>query len=169
MLFRSCRAAVVWVGGNIARYGGDPAHLHVSGSSAGGHLAAMVLAPEGQREVALAGGAIRSASLMSGLYDLEPVQKANCNAWLNLDPAGAAALSPLRHLPSPALPLVVAYAPNETEEFKRQSEVYAAACAACGCPVEILVPPGVNHYDLPLQLMDPTHALTRAVLALLGR
>ena len=168
-IVRQCRAAMGWIRAHIARYGGDPSHLHVSGSSAGGHLAAAMLSPGWQAAAGFDGASLRSASVLSGLHDLEPVQKSNCNDWLNLDPDEARALSPIHALPERSIPLVVAYAPNETEEFKRQSEVYAAACAARGCAVEILVPPGTNHFTLPLVFMEPGHALTRAVLATMGR
>src|SRR3989475_12075749 len=37
------RRALAWVHAHIARYGGDPGRIHVCGSSAGGHLAGMLL------------------------------------------------------------------------------------------------------------------------------
>jgi arylformamidase len=111
---------------------------------------------------------VQSASLLSGLYDLEPVRLSCCNDWARLDAAAAPRLSPLRHVPEHRLPVVIAYAPNETEEFKRQSEVYAGACTAVGCSVEIVLEPGTNHYDLPLRFQDSQAALTRAVLKVMG-
>ena len=107
---------------------------------------------------------MQSASLLSGLFDLEPVLLSNCNEWLNLDAASAAAMSPQLHLPARPLPLLICYAPNETEGFKLQSECYAASCRALGCEVEIIIEPGANHFDLPLRFMDKTAALTRAAL-----
>jgi len=167
-IIRQCRAALAWIAGNIDRYGGDPDRLHVSGSSAGGHLAAMCLAPGWEAGMGLNPAAIGSASILSGLLDLEPVQLSNCNDWLNLTPETARQASPILHLPDRVLPMVVAYAPNETEEFKRQSEVYAAACASRGCPVTLLVEPGTNHFDLPMRFMDRRSSLTQSVLHLMG-
>lgn len=167
-IVRQCAAALGWVVANIASYGGDAGNIHVSGSSAGGHLAAMMLAPDWQRAGGIPAGAIRSASPMSGLHDLEPVQKSNCNDWLHLDAAEARRLSPIHHLPAVPVPLLVAYAPSETEEFKRQSEVYAAASAARGAEVSVLVEPGTNHFDLPLKLMDDRSALFAGTARLMG-
>lgn len=167
-IVRQCAAALGWVAANIAHHGGDPGNIHLSGSSAGGHLAAMMLAPDWQRAGGIPADAIRSVLPMSGLHDLEPVQKSNCNAWLHLDAAEARRLSPIHHLPVVPVPLLVAYAPSETEEFKRQSEVYAAASAALGAEVSVLVEPGTNHFDLPLKLMDDRSALFAGAARLMG-
>ena len=43
-IVRQNRAAVAWLVDNIADHGGDPARIHVTGHSAGGHLVAMLLA-----------------------------------------------------------------------------------------------------------------------------
>src|SRR5262245_6515951 len=44
-IVRQSRAAIAWVHAHARDFGGDPTRIHVSGSSAGGHLAAMMLAP----------------------------------------------------------------------------------------------------------------------------
>jgi arylformamidase len=163
-IVRQCRAALAWVWHHASDLNGDPSRIHVSGSSAGGHLAGMMVASGWADQFGLPDGVVQSASLLSGLFDLEPVRLSNCNEWVQLDPAAAHRLSPLHHLPGKPLPLIVSYAPNETEEFKRQSEIYAAACSARGCTVEFVAEPGTNHFDLPIRFMDKDAALTRAVL-----
>ena len=167
-IVRQCRAALAWIAHNAARLNGDATRIHVSGSSAGGHLGGMMIAPGWASEYGLHDGFIQSASLFSGLYDLAPVRLSNCNDWVRLDAQEAARLSPLHHLPARPMPLVISYAPNETEEFKRQSETYASACAAKGMAVEIVLEPGTNHFALPMRLMDMRSNLTRATLAVMG-
>ena len=167
-IVRQCRAGLAWVYKNAARMNGDPARIHISGSSAGGHLGGMMVAGGWAGDYGLPEGFVQSASLLSGLFDLEPVRLSNCNEWLNLDAASAERLSPMRRLPARPLPLLVSYAPNETEEFKRQSECYAAACTTLGCAVDVICEPGTNHFDLPLRFMDKTAALTRATLRVMG-
>jgi arylformamidase len=42
-IVRQCRAAVAWLYVHAGEFGGDPMRIHVGGSSAGAHLAAMML------------------------------------------------------------------------------------------------------------------------------
>ena len=165
---RQCRAALAWVYKNALDMNGDAARIHVSGSSAGGHLCGMMVAGGWAADFGLPEGFVQSASPLSGLFDLEPVRLSNCNEWAQLDASAALRNSPLHHLPAKPLPLIVSYAPSDTEEFKRQSEIYGAACAARGCDVQFVMEPGSNHFDLPIRFMNRDGALTRAVLKLMG-
>jgi arylformamidase len=126
-IVRQCRAAVAWVHAHAGEFGGDAARIHVAGSSAGGHLAAMMLSPGWEADFGVPDNLVAGATLLSGLYDLEPVRLGHPNEWLKLSAADVAALSPLLHLPERAVPLVVSYAPSETDEFKRQSVCCAGA------------------------------------------
>jgi arylformamidase len=167
-IVRQCRAALVWIHRTIAAHGGDPARIHVAGSSAGGHLAAAMAASGWATGAGLPDPPVAGATLLSGLFDLAPVQMGEPNGWLRMDPDEARRNSPLHALPVAPIPLVVSYAPNETDEFKRQSEIYMAAAAAIGFPVRFVPCPGTNHFDIVLDLARPDSALTRAVRDTMG-
>ena len=167
-IVRQCRAAVAWVHKHAREFGGDPARIHVSGSSAGGHLAAMMLAPGWESDFGVPNDLVAGATLLSGLYDLEPVRLGHPNEWLKLGPADVATLSPLSHLPERGVPILVSYAPSETDEFKRQSEVYMAAAAARGCRVRFVQMPGTSHYDIVFGLAEPESTLARTVIEAMG-
>jgi arylformamidase len=167
-IVRQCRAAVAWVHKHAAEFGADPTRIHVSGSSAGGHLGAMMLAPGWEADFGVPDNLVAGATLLSGLYDLEPVRLGHPNEWLKLGAADVAALSPLLHLPERALPIVISYAPSETDEFKRQSETYMAAAMARGCPVRFVPMPGTSHYDIVFGLAEPQSPLARAVIDAMG-
>ncbi|MCK8784676.1 alpha/beta hydrolase [Roseomonas sp. NAR14] len=166
-IVRQCRAALAWVHREIHRYGGDPGAIHVSGSSAGAHLAAMLAAGGGwQAEFGLPERAVAGATLLSGLYELEPLLRCLPNDWLRLDAARARALSPaLLPPPPPGLPILCSVAPGETGEFRRQTADYRARAAGAGCAAELVPAPGAsNHFDIVFALDDPATAIGAALL-----
>jgi arylformamidase len=167
-IVRQCRAAVAWLHAHAREFGGDPARIHVGGSSAGGHLAAMMLAPGWEADFGVPNNLVAGATLLSGLYDLEPILLGHPNEWLKLGSADVAVLSPLLHVPERAVPLVVSYAPSETDEFKRQSEAYMAAAMARGCPIRFVPMPGTNHFDIVFGLADRKNPLAHAVIETMG-
>ncbi|SEL19093.1 alpha/beta hydrolase fold [Bosea lupini] len=115
----------------------DPAQLHISGHSAGGHLAAMALCDPASPPVA-------SAPLLSGLYDLKPLGHLPIGRLLGLDDTERAVrLSPLgRPRPGNAR-LAFAVGEGESDAFKRQSARLAAAWQAS----EPLICPG-HHFSM---------------------
>jgi len=152
------RAATRWLGDNIAKYGGDPARLFVSGWSAGGHLTAMAAGEPG-----VAGGLA-----LSGIYDLEPIRLCYLNEKLRLDEAEERRNSPLLHLPAASPPLIVAYGGNELPELRRQSEEFAAARAAAGLPGRVAPLDGLDHFSILEELAAPGGSVTALVRELIG-
>ncbi len=164
-----CRRAIAWLYKNGASQDVDPTRMVLSGSSAGAHLAAMMMAPGWQAAAGMPDdrrSVIRGAVLVSGLFDLAPVQQTTPNDWLKLDEQRANALSPIHLLPPANTQLCIATAELDTDEFKRQSVVYAAACSRHGCEVQYLEVAGRNHFDIILDWMDPEAVLTRRTLQL---
>jgi len=157
-----CRRALGWLYRHGAGHGIDTGRMVLGGSSAGAHLAAMMLSPTAQRALGLPPMVVRGAVLVSGLYDLEPVQATEPNAWLQLDVQDARALSPLHDLPDPGCRLSVAVADQDTGEFKRQSWLYARACAAQGNPVSVFDVAARNHFDIILDWTNPSSVLSQA-------
>ncbi len=163
-----CRRAVAWLYTHAERLQvGARKRMVVAGSSAGGHLAAMVLATGWHAAHAVPDDVVQAGVLVSGLFDLEPVRHAAPNAWLQLDDARARALSPQHHLPGPARVLHVVVAEHDTDEFKRQSRQYAAACIAQGNDTTYYEVAERNHFDVILDWMAPQSMLARRSLPLL--
>ncbi|HYD82153.1 MAG TPA: alpha/beta hydrolase [Paucimonas sp.] len=162
-----CRRALAWTWKNIAAWGGDPGRIAVCGSSAGGHIVGMLLAPGWHAEAGVPEDIVAAACPVSGLFDLTPLQYTHINAWARLDPDAAARLSPLFHLPARGCPLLLAYGEHETAEFQRQSRDYLAAWRARGFAGECADMPGTNHFDVILKLAESESPLTRGLMRMM--
>ncbi|MBO1112068.1 alpha/beta hydrolase [Bordetella petrii] len=162
------RRALAWVYRHIARHGGDPARIHIAGSSAGGHLVGMLLAGGWHGQYGVPADVVAGAAPLSGLYDLRPLVHTHINEWMRLSPADAERNSPALLPAGAACPLLASYGGTETDEFKRQTDDYLQAWRARGLPARHVPMPHTNHYDIVLTLNDPASPLTRAIFDQMG-
>lgn len=167
-IVRQCRAALAWTHANASDFGGDPERIFISGSSAGGHLTGMLLAGGWHGDFGVPEDAVKGACALSGIYDLEPIRLAEVNEWAKLDADSARRNSPIHHLPPQGCPLIVSYGGNETSEFKRQTDDYAAAWRARGFDCRTVASPDHNHFDILFQLDDRGTPLGAALFDLIG-
>ena len=161
------RAAIAWAWQHAADYNADPARLYLSGHSAGGHLAAMVLAPGWQHAHGMPANAVKGAVLLSGNYDLEPLRLSYRNAWLKLDDASMKVLGPIHHVPANGPPIIVGWGEKESNQYKTQGREYAAAWRAAGGSAGLLELPDYNHLEVPLDFGDAATPLARATRAMM--
>jgi arylformamidase len=157
------REGLVYVHANAADLGGDAGDIHLYGHSAGAHLAAMLLADD-WLEGALPGGSVRSAALVSGIYEPAVVQRISVNADVRLTDEIAANNDCLIHLPAPSVRILAAAGGNEPEGWIAQTEAYAAGARAAGAQVQQIIAPGTNHFTVLDSACDPKAPLGRAVL-----
>ncbi|MEU4985623.1 alpha/beta hydrolase [Streptomyces sp. NPDC021969] len=137
-----------------------PGAVHLGGHSAGAHLVACALLDTDGPDPA----GFASATLISGVYDLEPLRHTYVNDALGMDADEARDCTPLHRLPARLPRLVVAVGDNETEAFTAQHHRFVGAARAAGADVTGLVVPGRHHFDLPFDLADPGTVLGAAVL-----
>ncbi|WP_439595269.1 alpha/beta hydrolase [Falsiroseomonas sp.] len=128
--------------------------LMASGHSAGGHLAAMLLATDWPAlDAALPAGLVHAALPISGVFELDPLRHTSIGVALKLDRAEARRLSP-RFLPRPpgALPrrLACVVGGAESGEFIRQSRDMAAAWGG-----DCTILPGADHFTVLAPMADP--------------
>lgn len=162
------RGAVAWLYAHAARFGVDPERLYAGGSSAGGHLTGMLLAPGWQASYGVPADVIKGGVGLSGLYDIRPLCETHANEWLRLHPEQARLLSPLFLLPETAVPLILSVGGLETDGFKNQTRAYEAAWQARGFPMRRVDAPQCNHFDLLCETADPHSPLSRAMLEMMA-
>ena len=159
------RRAIVWAHQNASTFGGDPDRIYVSGHSAGGHLAGVVLVTDWPRDFDLPADIVKGGLCSSGMFDLYPVSLSARREYVAFDDAMVEALSPLRHLDKLTAPVVVTYGTAESPEFQRQSREFAAALDKAGKRVQLLVGEGYNHFEIIETLDNPFGLLGHAALA----
>ncbi len=131
-------------------------------------MAAVALTSDWEREFDLPADIIKGGLLLSGMYELAPVSLSKRSTYVKFDAQTIAALSPIRHLDHLHAPLTVLYGTLETPEFQRQGREFAAAVAAAGKPVRLLVGEHYNHFELQETLANPYGLAGRAALELIG-
>jgi arylformamidase len=163
----SCRQAVCFIAGEAVRFGIDPARLHIAGHSAGGHLAAMMMATD-WRDRGQPADLVKTGVAISGIYDLAPLALTKINADIHLDAAEIADLSPIRLAPRHRGPLIITAGGKETAEFLRQAAAIAAAWRGLGMAVAAIDSPGFHHFDVVDTLGDPGAEMFSTVAAAIG-
>lgn len=165
-IVRQTRAALGFLHRERARYGFGG--VSVGGSSAGGHLTAMLLAGGWHAAYGMPEDVIEVALDLSGLHELEPLRHIEVNSWLSLDDAMIDRNSPMHHIPSrSSTTLISAVGGLETSEFRRQTSAYAAAWADAGHRGETVAMPHHNHFDIALSLGERDSVLAANVAAAL--
>jgi arylformamidase len=155
--------SLAWIGREIGAFGGDGRNLHLIGHSSGAHLAAVIMTAD-PATLDLPPCSLGSATLLSGLYDLQPPMLSARRHFMKLTPDEVAALSPIRHLERFTGSAIVAWGSAESPEFIRQSEAFATALGDNGRLDRAFAMPGLNHYETLEALNDPEDGIVGAML-----
>jgi arylformamidase len=155
----SAIAAVDWVRGNIARFGGDPRRISLSGHSAGAHLAAEVLAHDWDDPSFLSG-----MIAISGIFDPRPVMGTTVNAEVRLT-EDIAARRDVERRPVKAPCRVSIFAGGlEPWQWIDQSYRYGHHLHRRGLNPEVHVLPRWGHFDILSEFLEPGSPILTAVL-----
>ena len=148
----SCRKAVLWLYRNLQLFNGDPQQVFIMGNSAGAHLAAMLVVKEWMQKNAA--DFIKGVCLLSGIFNLLPVQLLQLNSVLNMSRETAMRNSPVELIPGENCQLLVCVGEDETDEFKYQSRQLYDKWKDKNTVIKLLELPGINHYSILEPLLN---------------
>lgn len=143
----SCRRALLYLVRNAKDLGFDAGRIHVSGHSAGGHLTAMMMSTDFAKYGAPK-DLVKSATCISGLYDLTPLAMVKVNQDLQINPVEVQYMSPLTLEPATRCPLVTTVGDQEAEEFIRNTVELGDAWKKKGVEVTSVPAPGFYHFNI---------------------
>jgi acetyl esterase/lipase len=168
--------AVAWVQATVARYGGDPDTIVVSGHSAGAQLAARIaLDPAPLAALGVPRQAIRGFVSVSGAgldftdaeswrlgqprdyYEQRFRNGDASDAWMR-------AASPVQFIDAQSPPGLVIYAEGDSADLRRQGDVLAHALSVAGVPASKTVVPGSSHTRILLTLSRDDTVASQAIV-----
>ncbi|WP_416896927.1 MAG: alpha/beta hydrolase [Minwuia sp.] len=147
-------------------YGADPTRVHLSGHSAGAHLAAVAAANDWTAH-GLPADCVKTATLLSGIFDPRVAMRTTINAEIGLDEDQAERNNILTEAfqPLPHVDILLAAGGAEPDGWIRQSTGYRELF---GVRREVMLPEGANHFTLLDHVADPKAGLCKAMLALMA-
>jgi arylformamidase len=144
--------------------------IFVFGHSAGGHLAACLVAQDWK---VLASDApadlVPSAYAISGVFDLSPLLHVSQNQDLRLDEPEARRVSPLHWKVPAGRSLDAVVGATESSEFLRHSRIITDGWGARGVATRYEEVAGANHFTVVDPLSDPDSTMTKRVVDMATR
>jgi arylformamidase len=144
--------------------------IMVVGHSAGGHLAACMVATDWKRLDGKAPSDLVPAGYsISGLFDLTPLTATSMNSDLRLDANEVARISPLYWPVAAGRVFDAVVGAEESAEFLRQSRIIADGWRKGGVETRYEEIAGANHFTVVDPLTDPNSAMTARCAALAAK
>ncbi|PKR59669.1 alpha/beta hydrolase [Thalassospira lohafexi] len=138
---------VKYVYQHVGEFNGDQDRISISGHSAGGQIVARLASCDWE-DILGDPNPFCAVVPISGVFDLEPVRHTTMNDDIRLDEASAADNSPMLDAVPLDVKMMAIVGGNESPEFVRQSDAYAAYCRRSGLTVPVYKAWGANHFTV---------------------
>ncbi|MFT4133932.1 alpha/beta hydrolase [Labrys sp. (in: a-proteobacteria)] len=149
----------------VAAAGIVPGPIRLIGHSAGGQLVTRMISQTTPLPGELHGRIVGTLSV-SGLHDLRPLMHIARNGTLKIDMNEAKSESPALLEPLPGSKLICWAGARETSEFLRQNALLGNIWRGLGIETDVVEEPDRHHFNILDGLVDPDHALTRALFSM---
>jgi acetyl esterase/lipase len=154
--------AFAWTVNNIAKYGGRPDELFISGHSAGGHLVALLATAENYLQAEKLGlDKIKGVIALSGVYT---IGAGRLNQAFGDDPKVHEEASPLKHIKAGLPPFLIVYADNDFKGLDGLAESMAKALKEKHDAVTLMKIDNRDHYTIIRSMVAETDPATQAAL-----
>jgi acetyl esterase/lipase len=151
-----------FVHAHIAKHGGRPDRMFISGHSAGGHLAALLATDESYLKAhKLTLKDVRGAIPISGVYLIPEGKIANA---FGSDPVGSKQASPLTHIKAGDPPFLVLYADKDSPGMEKGAEMFCAALKKSGVEATCMKIEGRDHGSIMRNAANADDPVTQAML-----
>lgn len=159
--------AFAWVKANIAKHGGKPDQLYISGHSAGGHLAALLATDESYlRADKLSLSDIKGAIPISGVYQIRP---GRLKAVFGDDAEGCKQASPLTHVKANLPPFLILYGEKESPAMGKMASDLAEALKTAKVEAASVEVKDRDHGSIVGKIPNDNDATTKAILSFITK
>jgi acetyl esterase/lipase len=156
--------AFAWTHQHIAKYGGRPDQLFVSGHSAGGHLAALLATDDRYLKAEkLARKDVKGVIPISGVFRVGGGRLGEVFG----DADSSREASPLTHVRADLPPFLVLYA--EKEPLGKQAEEFGRALEKGKCAVKVVSAPDRDHGSIMRKMVTQDDPVTQVVLGFIAQ
>ncbi len=170
---RDAARAVAWAVRHAAEFGGRPDRVFVSGHSAGGHLATLLLMdPQYLRAERVDADSLAGVIPLSGVFDLtkpmDDTPQGGAAVYIHppfgTDRRGLEAASPIRHVRKTAVPLLVLLAGEDYRAMQGQSQRFVDALRRRELTITYEVIDKRGHFELVAGIGTPEDRTTDLIV-----
>jgi acetyl esterase/lipase len=158
--------AFAWTHQNIAKYGGRPDQLFVSGHSAGGHLAALLAVDDSYLKAEkLALKDVKGVIPISGVFRVGGGRLGEVFG----DADSSRQASPLTHVRAGLPPFLILYGDKELGNLGKQAEEFGQALQKDKCTVKVVMVDDRTHGSIMGKMVTQEDPVTQRVLGFIAQ